>query len=239
MFTFSTLNFWWSLNKEIGNHFAETFRLIQQRARRRNLRIPSRQIKTNAYKTLVRPQIEYSSSVWDPYTSTNKEKIEAIQRRAARFVTNRHHNTSSPTEMIEELKWLSLERRCEIQRLTIMHKMHYNHVASNLGNYLVPSARPSRLNNSAAFALPLSHKDPHLYSFFPRAARKWNPLPEWTVNIIDPTAFKPALKIPFIMTDFILSRQCKYSSKWILPLDLRNFNYTVFPRSCRNRKPDC
>ena len=85
---------------------------------RRNLRIPSRQIKTNAYKTLVRPTIEYASSVWDPYTSTNKVKIEAIHRRAARFVTNRHHNTSSPTEMIEELKWPCLKKRREIQRLT-------------------------------------------------------------------------------------------------------------------------
>ena len=40
---------------------------------RRKLRIPSRQIKTNAYKTLVRPTIEYSSSIWDPYTVTNKK----------------------------------------------------------------------------------------------------------------------------------------------------------------------
>ena len=127
-------------------------------------------------------------------TSTNKDKIEAIQRRAARFVTNRQCNTSSPTAMIEELKWPSLERRREIQRLTIMHKMHYNHVASNLGNYLVPSTRPGRLNNSAAYALPTSHKDPHLYSFFPRTARKWNHLPERTISIIDPTAFKTALK---------------------------------------------
>ena len=33
----------------------------------RNLHISSRNIKQQAYKTLVRPQLEYSSTVWDPY----------------------------------------------------------------------------------------------------------------------------------------------------------------------------
>ena len=34
----------------------------------RNLRIPSQTIKTHAYQSLVRPHLEYVSSVWDPHT---------------------------------------------------------------------------------------------------------------------------------------------------------------------------
>ena len=33
---------------------------------RRNLKIPSIRIKEQAYQTLVRPLVEYASSVWDP-----------------------------------------------------------------------------------------------------------------------------------------------------------------------------
>ena len=42
--------------------------------------------KEVAYKTLVRPILEYCSSVWDPYQVGLIEEIDMIQRRAARFV---------------------------------------------------------------------------------------------------------------------------------------------------------
>ena len=35
---------------------------------RRNLQIHQKHIKANAYKTLVQPQIEYASTIWDPFT---------------------------------------------------------------------------------------------------------------------------------------------------------------------------
>jgi hypothetical protein len=53
--------------------------------------------ENNAYKTLVRPTIEYCSSVWSPHTKDAINKIEMVQRRAARYVTNRYRNTSSVT----------------------------------------------------------------------------------------------------------------------------------------------
>ena len=41
------------------------------------------------YKTLVRPQIEYASTrLWDSFTQENQNKIEMLQRRAARFACN-------------------------------------------------------------------------------------------------------------------------------------------------------
>ncbi|KAH3879321.1 hypothetical protein DPMN_003223 [Dreissena polymorpha] len=34
-----------------------------------------------------------------------------VQRRAARYVTNRYHNTSSVTSMLDHLQWETLESR--------------------------------------------------------------------------------------------------------------------------------
>ena len=58
----------------------------------RNLKIPSIRIKEQAYFTLARPLVEYASTVWDPYTQTDihVNKVEAVQRRAARYVANNH-----------------------------------------------------------------------------------------------------------------------------------------------------
>ena len=89
---------------------------------RRNLRIPSETIKTNAYQSLVRTHLEYASTVWDPHTHTkNMCKLDIIQRRAARYTCNRWHNISSVTEMVGHMGWEPLAtRRRTMRRLSMM-----------------------------------------------------------------------------------------------------------------------
>ena len=58
-------------------------------------------VKEICYKTFVRPQLEYAATVWDPHTTENIKKVEAVQWRAARFVTEDY--TSSVTAMTESL----------------------------------------------------------------------------------------------------------------------------------------
>ena len=53
---------------------------------RRNLHSCTTELKSTAYKTLVRPHLEYSCTVWDPHTNELTQKIEMVQHRAARFV---------------------------------------------------------------------------------------------------------------------------------------------------------
>ena len=89
---------------------------------KRNLQINDTRLKTTAYQTLVRPQLEYASSVWDPYTKKNIDRLEMVQRRSARYVLNRYNNTSSVSDMISDLKWESLEQRRKEQRITTMFK---------------------------------------------------------------------------------------------------------------------
>ena len=43
------------------------------------------QIREMAYQSLVRPQLEYSASVWDLHVKEQIKKIEMVQRRAARW----------------------------------------------------------------------------------------------------------------------------------------------------------
>jgi hypothetical protein len=70
-----------------------------------------RDTKALCYTTLVRPLVEYSSVVWDPHTQTNIREIEKVQRRAARYVFNDYRRTTSVTNLLQTLQWISLEER--------------------------------------------------------------------------------------------------------------------------------
>ena len=78
---------------------------------KRNVQTKNRDIRTLAYNSLVRTQVEYRSAVWSPYTKENKDKIEMVQRRAARWVSNDYSTYSSVTEMMSNLGLRSLENR--------------------------------------------------------------------------------------------------------------------------------
>ena len=68
---------------------------------RRNLKIKNTDAKSQAYKMLVRPALEYASNVWGPSESTAIKKIEKVQSRAARFAIGDHRTTSSVTRAAE------------------------------------------------------------------------------------------------------------------------------------------
>ena len=55
----------------------------------RKLALAPRHTKEVAYKTLVRPQLEYAASIWHPYNDTQTAKVEMVQRTAARWTCRR------------------------------------------------------------------------------------------------------------------------------------------------------
>ena len=161
---------------------------------RRNIKISSPQIKAQAYKTLVRPIVEYSSSVWNPYTETNIYKLEMVQRRAARFVLNSYHNTASVSNMINHLNWKTLQTRRKEASLVMFYKIVYGLVFIPAQPYLTPITKESRLHHNLSFIIPYSKQDYHLYSFFPNTIRAWNALPQHIVNTTELETFKTQIQ---------------------------------------------
>jgi len=70
----------------------------------------SRNVKQYCYETYVRPQLEYASTVWSSYTNANIDKLEMVQQNAARYVFQEFGRYSSPTAMIKQLEWMTLEQ---------------------------------------------------------------------------------------------------------------------------------
>lgn len=72
---------------------------------KRKLKYSTREVKLTAYKTLVRPLLEYSSVVWDPYTVKLINKIEQVQRLATRFIISNFRRTASVTLFWKTWGW--------------------------------------------------------------------------------------------------------------------------------------
>ena len=60
----------------------------------RNLHPCTTTLKATAYKALVRPHLEYCCCVWDPANKELIQKVESVQRKAARFVCRDYGRSS-------------------------------------------------------------------------------------------------------------------------------------------------
>ena len=96
---------------------------------RRNLRGCPEKLKQTAYFYLIRSFMEYGANVWDPYQKYKSNKIERVQRRAARFIKSRCLRYSSVSDMLDVLGWTPLSQRRQEARhilftklLTVWHK---------------------------------------------------------------------------------------------------------------------
>ena len=147
---------------------------------RRNLKIGSQKVKDMAYKTFVRPILEYACTVWDPYTQEQIDKLEAVQRRAARFVVNRYHNTSSVTCMIDALQWPSLQHRRKINRLAMLKKFLDHDAIFNMKKIRPAPIRPRRAHSQQLVKIR-GKQEYRTESFIPKTIREWHALPETTI----------------------------------------------------------
>ena len=111
---------------------------------RPNLYPCSERTKRLAYVTIVRPNLEYATAVWDPYRQEQIDSVETVQRRAARFIRRDYNRTSSVTEMLQSLDLDSLEDRRKAHRLNIFYLAVNNSIALPIPDYFLPKQRFTR-----------------------------------------------------------------------------------------------
>ena len=184
-------------NKHINNISASATK--QLNFLKRNLKVTSQNIKDKAYRALVRPKLEYSSCVWDPHTKSKENQLEMVQRRAARYVCNRFHNTSSVTDMITDLNWPTLQQRRTRTRIIFFYKVIHHLVAIYPTNLLIPSdPRTRQYTHDSSFRHIYTNKDSYKYSFYPRTIIQWNLLPATVVQCTTLDSFKEQVTIPVL-----------------------------------------
>ena len=130
-----------------------------------------------AYQSLVRPQLNYASTVWDPHSKDKTHIVEMVQRRAARWTLSDYVRTTSVTSLQSQLNWQILEERRSVARLCLFYKIVNGRVAMPLPDYMQSTHRISMYCHSMAFRQIHTSKDYYKYSFFPLAISDFICLP--------------------------------------------------------------
>ena len=102
-----------------------------------------------------------------PHHDKDINKVEAVQRRAARWITRDYKYTTSVTAMLNDLNWRPLDQRRIDSRLMMMYKVTNDIVAIQAPGYLVQNTRQSRHIQSLVYRQIYALKDYYRFTFSP------------------------------------------------------------------------
>jgi hypothetical protein len=149
-------------------------------------------IKVQCFFTLVRPTLEYASSIWNPSKKDSINKVEAVQRRAARFDTGDYQRTRSVTVMLQQRQWQTLQSRRTYAQTLMMYRIVYNLVDIPAEHHLNRTSLRTK-GHSLRFLVPHTRTTVYRTSFFPQAIRLWYQLPGSVVEVDILDSFKAQL----------------------------------------------
>lgn len=163
----------------------------------RTMKFAPSDLKLLAYKTLIRPKLEYAAAIWDPHQRYLIDNIEAIQNRAIRFAFSDFSSYTSVTNLKSRASLPPLNNRRKLARLALFHRFHYS-LSPN--SYVTPKSHVyTRTKNEHQVSYPRPRTNTFAQSFFVRSAKDWNNLPAHVVQTKDLDQFKSLLTAPGIV----------------------------------------
>ena len=112
-----------------------------------------------------------------PHTATDIQKVEGVQRRAARRVYRDYSYTSSVTAMMKDLNWRLPDQRRKNSRLIMLYTVTYDLVAVPSSQYPTRNTRLSRHIHPLSYRQIPTLKDYYRFTFFPRSIIHWSAPP--------------------------------------------------------------
>ena len=154
------------------------------------------EIVKNIYTSIVDPHFRNCCSVWGCCGETLLDKLQKLQNRAARIITNSSYDASS-LPLIGSLGWLTIKEMIEFETATTIYKSLHGldpeYMQSMLRKLSEYSSRSLR-NTNTDLGIPSFTTSYGQRSFSYRGATVWSKLSTEIKNAPSLTTFKHLLK---------------------------------------------
>ena len=141
--------------------------------------------KKLAYESVIRPNIEYASVVWNPHTIDNINRLEKINKLGKNFVNKQNNGLPYTPDY-------AIKRRFK-NDLKFFHKTHIKEIAVNIKDCYINPTSYTNLRNNSCYNIQRHNYESYKHSYFNRTIVAWNVLDKRWREINDPTIFKESL----------------------------------------------
>ena len=184
----------------------------------------SRQINslTSAFKTYVRPLVEYSSQIWSPYSIQLVMMIENVQRSFTKRLPGLFN--FSYCDRLQFLGLQSLEHRRLLADLTLCYKIIHGLIALDFNDFFALPVHPGLRGHSFKLTVPIVKCNRSKYFFLSRVVPVWNALPAEVViapnifvfrKLVSRVDLSPFLIFPCIVISWVLCFFNCFLSGWL------------------------
>lgn len=169
---------------------------------RRTMTHCTSETKLAAYKSLIRPLLEYADILWDPYSQSHVDQLESIKKKSLRLIYNSYGKDSHVTPLYAASGLTELSRRRKLKRLKFLHNIIHDKVALKFDKYLqYNDSRDTRQKHEKLLREFRCKKDVFKHSFFPRTVCEWNALPHSVTAIVSAASFASAIDDLFFVAN--------------------------------------
>lgn len=155
-----------------------------------------------AFKTYVRPILEYATVIWNPHLIRDTNAIENIQRRFTKRISNPNFTYD------QRLKLFNLDR-LELRRIHFDAIMAFNIIKRQLlpfdEFYSFPTFTKTRSGELQLLSIEKFRLDLKKFSFSIRSSRIWNAIPSDIKALPNVTLFKRCLS-KVDLSNFLIGR---------------------------------
>ena len=149
-----------------------------------------------AFKTYVRPILEYNSQIWNPHYVRDIRAIESVQRRFSKKLWGTRNLTYE-----QRLERLGLDR-LDVRRiradLMLTYKILFGHLRVDSSQFFIASDDKRTRGHNYKLRVPIAKTDARKHFFSCRVVKIWNELPK-TVNFFSARSFRNCIeKLDFL-----------------------------------------
>ena len=118
------------------------------------------------YRTLIEPYLRYCGTVWGQCNETQKDKLQALQNKAARAIAEVKFNNVEHPRLLRDLGWLDGRNLLELDMGIFMYKCQNELMPDSITNLCRTVDSVHSYQTRTAESGNLYSKNPHIRTYF-------------------------------------------------------------------------